>query len=299
MRRLPTLLLALVLLVPILGAPAEANPLLGERAERIERAEPSEVRGPLAAIGRAMVTFQREANRRIGEHMRAIRDGTGSGTLLIGLALAFAYGVVHAAGPGHGKMVVVSYFLAREARIGRGLLMGAQIAFFHVLSAIVLVVFADFLLRRAFGGPPAEVAEVRIAAYGLIVLIGGAMLVQAVRRSLGRASRDCGCAHASHGQQGLLALGVGLVPCTGSMLILLYALANDLLLQGLMLVAMIALGMALTMGLLGLLSVVARGFVAARVEGRGGGAMRLHTVLDYAGALMITSLGVALLATAT
>lgn len=290
------LLVLLLLVVPFLTAPAEANPILGDRTEQAQQEEPRQVSGPIATVGRAMVDFQREANRRIGEHMRAIRDGTGSGALLIGLVLAFAYGVVHAAGPGHGKMVVVSYFLAREARIGRGLLMGAQIAFFHVLSAVVLVVFADFLLRRAFGGPPAEIAEVRIAAYGLIVLIGGAMLVQAVRRSLGRVTRDCGCAHASHGQQGLLALGVGLVPCTGSMLILLYALANDLLLQGLMLVLMIAAGMALTMGLLGLLSVVARGFVAARVEG--GGSVRLHTVLDYAGAMMITSLGVALLATA-
>ena len=115
--------------------------------------------------------------------MRAIRDGETSLPLLIGLALAFAYGVVHALGPGHGKLVVVSYFLAREARIARGLLMGLQIAVCHVLSALVVVALADLVLRQAFGGPPAEVAGVRLVSYGLIAAIGLVMLAQAVRRS--------------------------------------------------------------------------------------------------------------------
>jgi ABC-type nickel/cobalt efflux system permease component RcnA len=39
-----------------------------------------------------------------------------------------------------------------------------------------------------------------------------------------------------------------LVPCTGAVLILLYAMANDILLAGMMLVAAIAAGMAMTMG---------------------------------------------------
>ena len=99
------------------------------------------------------------------------------------MLLAFAYGVLHALGPGHGKVVVVSYFLSRDAQIMRGFLMGLQIAVFHVLSAAVVVALADLVLRQAFGGAPAEVAGVRLASYGLIALIGCSMLVQAVRRS--------------------------------------------------------------------------------------------------------------------
>ena len=100
--------------------------------------------------------------------MKAIRDGDTSVPLLIGVGLAFLYGVIHALGPGHGKLVVASYFLARDARIMRGLLMGLQIAVCHVLSAMVVVAAADLLLRQAFGGAPAEVAGVRLASYGLI-----------------------------------------------------------------------------------------------------------------------------------
>ena len=166
---------------------------------QVERAQ-----GPIAVVGRALLTFQREANRMIAQHMRAIRDGETSAPLLIGMLLAFAYGVLHALGPGHGKVIVVSYFLSRDAQIMRGLLMGLQIAVFHVLSAAVVVALADLVLRQAFGGAPAEVAGVRLASYGLIALIGVGMTGQALRRSYLRrhgievSAACCDHGHASH-----------------------------------------------------------------------------------------------------
>jgi ABC-type nickel/cobalt efflux system permease component RcnA len=277
-----------------LGAapPAAANTPTGER-EAAGAAPPSA--GLLAPIGRAVLTFQREANRAISAQMRAIRDGTTTKPLALGLLLAFAYGAVHAAGPGHGKLVVVSYFLSREARVGRGLLMGAQIALMHVLSAIVIVVFADLLLRKGFGGAPSEVPAVRLVSYGLILTIGLAMLWRAVRRARAPTHHEhdaqCGCG-ARHDESGLLSLGVGLVPCTGSILILLYAMANGILPAGLLLVGMIALGMAVTMGALGLASVFARRLVTTRIARHG----RTAVVLDVGGALAITALGAVLIA---
>ncbi|HZA68035.1 MAG TPA: hypothetical protein VE592_13865 [Geminicoccaceae bacterium] len=293
-------------------APAAANPFTGEPSDARAEQQPAQVErtwAPIAFVGRALLTFQREANRTIASQMRAIRAGDTSVPLLIGIGLAFIYGVVHALGPGHGKLVVVSYFLSREARIGRGLLMGLQIATFHVLSAMVVVALADLLLRQAFGGPPAEVAGLRLASYGLIGLIGVVMLFQAVRRSrLRRAGVEvshacCGHAPADHqapggaperAEQGALSLGVGLVPCTGAVLILLYAMANDILFAGMLLVTAIAAGMAITMGALGILSVVARRTVARRVGAGGNGQGRLAVAMDYAGALAITALGAGL-----
>ena len=295
-----------------LGAGANANPFAAERGPAVVEAAPAALAwAPIAAVGRALLTFQREANRMIAQHMRAIRDGETSLPLQVGLALAFAYGVVHALGPGHGKLVVVSYFLAREAQIGRGLLMGLQIAVCHVLSAIVVVALADLVLRQAFGGPPAEVAGLRLVSYGLIAAIGVVMLAQAVRRSqlrrAGIAPADC-CRHAhapaahdehrhavrAKAQQGALSLGVGLVPCTGAVLILFYAMANDILYAGMLLVSAIAAGMAVTMGALGLASVLARRTVAARIAADRGGQRRFAAAMDYGGALAITLIGGAL-----
>jgi nickel/cobalt exporter len=302
-------LLALMLLAGLgLITPAPANPFQGRAAPADEAVAPP---GPLATVGRALLTFQREANRLIAQQMRAIREGDSALPLIIGAGLAFLYGVLHALGPGHGKLVVVSCFLSREARVGRGLLMGLQIAIFHVVSAIVVVALADLLLRRAFGGPPAEVAGARLFSYGLIALIGALMLVQAVRRSRQRQAGIevvdgcCGGAHAGHPhhgstearervEQGGLSLGVGLVPCTGAVLILLYAMANDILFAGVLLAVAIAAGMAITMGGLGLLSVAARRAVASRIETGGGGSGRLAAVSDHGGALAIMVIGAGL-----
>jgi ABC-type nickel/cobalt efflux system permease component RcnA len=294
-------------------SPAMADPFTGRHPETPAAPQVERAQGPLAVVGRALLTFQRETNRMIAEHMRAIRDGETSAPLLIGILLAFAYGVVHAVGPGHGKVVVVSYFLSRDAQIMRGFLMGLQIAIFHVLSAAVMVALADLVLRQALGGAPGEVAGVRLASYGLIALIGCSMLVQAVQRSrLRRAGitvvdECCGHGHAHrHGptgtgpgageraRQGALSLGVGLVPCTGAVLILLYAMANDILFAGVVLVVAIAAGMAITMGALGVLSIVARNAVAARVEAGRNGPGRVAIAMDYAGALAITALGAGL-----
>jgi ABC-type nickel/cobalt efflux system permease component RcnA len=323
MARAVLLVVALVMALGFGPSDVPANPFTGKSAAPESRPMPGErtaappehaarVEGawaPVAVVGRALLTFQREANRLIATHMRAIRDGETSLPLLIGAGLAFLYGVVHALGPGHGKLVVVSYFLSREAQIGRGLLMGLQIAVFHVISAMVVVALADLLLRQAFGGPPAEAAGVRLASYGLIALIGIAMTAQALRRSYLRrqgvevSDACCGHEHAPSAdgrgrageggriEQGTLSLGVGLVPCTGAVLILLYAMANDILFAGMMLVAAIAAGMAITMGALGIVSVIARRAVARRIEAAGNGHGRFAVAMDYAGALAITALG--------
>jgi nickel/cobalt transporter (NicO) family protein len=302
-----TLVLSALCLCPA----ATADPFTGRSSDAPAPASVQAERalGPMAMAGRALLAFNREANRLISQHMRAIRDGDAVWPLLVGIALAFTYGVVHALGPGHGKFVVVSYFLSQEAQIGRGLLMGLQIAVCHVISAIVVVGLADFVLRRALGGAPAEVPGVRSASYGLIALIGSIMLVQAIRharqRRVGIAVENgcCGHAHGSHEghaaaqrtQQGLLSFGVGLVPCTGAVLILLYALANDILFAGMLLVIAIAAGMAITMGGLGVLSVLARQMVVVRMARADGARARIATTADFAGPLAITTIGILLL----
>ena len=47
--------------------------------------------------------------------------------LLVGLS--FAYGVFHAAGPGHGKAVISSYMLANEVALRRGIMLSFVSAF--------------------------------------------------------------------------------------------------------------------------------------------------------------------------
>jgi len=242
-------------------------------------------------IGRAALKLQRELNREIGRHMRAMRDGDSPRTLVAGLAFAFLYGVLHTLGPGHGKVVVVSYFISRGARIWRGLLMGVQIAVTHIISALVLMWLADVSLKTVLAGSPAAMRGVQLVSYGATAAIGVIMLVRAVQRSFHRhdVRNQRGDSHHGHGgkQLGLVSVSVGLVPCTGALLIMLFALANDMVFTGTVMVSAIAAGMAVTMSVLGLLGILARWLVLSRFEAAGQGPSVVGLALEYAGALAI------------
>ena len=57
--------------------------------------------------------------------------------LLIGLS--FAYGIFHAAGPGHGKAVISSYMVANEVALKRGILLSFVSALMQGLTAVVVM----------------------------------------------------------------------------------------------------------------------------------------------------------------
>ena len=97
------------------------------------------------------------------------------------MLLSFSYGVLHTLGPGHGKAVIVSYFVGKSGSLQRGLSMGVRIAIFHVLSAIVVVVLTDVVVRQAGGNAAGNYRVVQLISYGAIALIGGWMLRQALR----------------------------------------------------------------------------------------------------------------------
>ena len=293
--------------------------------------------GTFATLTEYIIEFQRRANAEIATHMTAIERGDDLGAFFFGLVIAFAYGVIHAFGPGHGKFVIVSYFLGREVRVTRGVVMAAQVAIVHVIAAVIIVWLADAVLRAGFGIGLSEVPGVRAASFLIIVGIGVYMLYQAVRMSTSVTAHD-GAGHGyshghghghghghSHGHDhshghghshshghghshtgthshghgggvegGLLALAAGMVPCPGAVLIMLYAVANDMIYPGFLLVGAMSLGIGLCICLLGVGAILARQ-TAMRVVERSGssrGVMTLRNTMNYAGATFVTLVGV-------
>ena len=262
-----------------------------------------------------LMDFQRRANAEVSFHMNAIERGEDFGAFLLALAVAFAYGAVHALGPGHGKFVVVSYFLGRETRVMRGVVMAVQIAIVHVIAAIVIVWLADLVLRGGFGLGLSDVPGVRAASFLIIVGIGVYMLYQAVRASLrARAHRTHSHEHGhphghehSHGHHhdhghdhhhggraegGILALAAGMVPCPGAVLIMLYAVANDMIYPGSLLVAAMSLGIGSSICVLGVGAILARQAAMRVMERSGGsGTNALRHGMNYAGAALVTLVG--------
>lgn len=277
-------LLAILLALPMAGhAQQQAAPLFpapgGDSASLDQpAASPSLWRSVGGFVVRAEATFSRQLNRQ----MAAIRNGTGSLPLLSGILAAFLYGVFHTLAVGHGKTVVVGYFLGNHARPAQGVAMASWIAISHVLGAIVVAVAAHWILQRTLMSPIEQNHWIRMISFGAIALIGAWMLVGEWRRLRGRSAGAHHHHHHGHdddhdhhhhhgaGHRGLLAIAAGFVPCSGAILILAFAIANGILASGLAMVVAIALGMALTLAGLGLVSMLVRHQVVFRMAGRGG-----------------------------
>lgn len=266
-------------------------------------AAPASTPGWLAPVKRELLAWNAYINREIPLRMRELRQNPSAWILLTSVLAALAYGILHTLGPGHGKMVVSSYFLTHGTRFWRGVLVGAQVAFSHVIGAVIIVLTTDLILRNMTQDPADQVWWLRLIGYSMIVLVGSFMLVQGIRHALGKVSSGCshcGAGHHQHQQhrntqETLLAWGVGAVPCTGSLLILLYAMAHNVLWLGLLMVLFVAIGMALTMTALGCLSLWGRQALVKRFNKRLHHMHKWRIGFEIFGALVIVLLGLLLL----
>jgi nickel/cobalt transporter (NicO) family protein len=93
---------------------------------------------------------------------------------VLAVALAIAVGIVHAAGPGHGKVLVGSYLAGTSGRRRDAVALGVLIAAMHTGS--VLVLGTIYVLTRSLpaGGRISQVLEIAVAlavvAVGVVTL---------------------------------------------------------------------------------------------------------------------------------
>ena len=138
--------------------------------------------------------------------LRAMREDGGKLWILIGLS--FAYGVFHAAGPGHGKAVISSYMLANEVTLKRGIVLSFVSAFLQALTAITVMTLVFLVLRGTAVSMTDATWFLEVASYGLITLFGAWLLWKKagprVAGLLGlNPTRSLSAAHAhSHGHHG-------------------------------------------------------------------------------------------------
>src|SRR5262245_29961757 len=99
-----------------------------------------------------MLELQRWLYGEAGTQLQVLASGTEPSTLFRAIWVAGVFGLVHAVRPGHGKAVLVSYFLGRAAYVFSGLTASAILVLTHVGSAIVLVLAGFILIQRTIGG---------------------------------------------------------------------------------------------------------------------------------------------------
>ncbi len=94
-----------------------------------------------------IIIWQHQLKEKMSTLVREAKSTKSMKPLFFLVAAAFAYGVIHAAGPGHGKALAVTYVLSQRPSYVNGLVFGNCMAFFHGLSGIIFVLVVRLILH--------------------------------------------------------------------------------------------------------------------------------------------------------
>lgn len=225
-----------------------------------------------------IILWQHQLKQKMSELIRMSQNEKRVQPLAVLIGLAFLYGVIHTAGPGHGKVVAMSYVLSHRATILGGVLFGLCFAIIHALSGAVGVIGLRYIIQSSVSETLASVTTTtQIVSFGLITLLGLIILIKHGYAFVNIATSNKERSSDKASRKGVLAwaVTVGLVPCPAVVMVMLFCLSMDAIILGLLLAACISIGMAITisfvvitivMGKSGVLSVVSKNY-ATRIEG--------------------------------
>ncbi len=200
----------------------------------------------------------------------------GVGLVLLGMAVAFGLGAIHAMSPGHGKTIVAAYLVGSRGTMSQAAFLGAMVTFTHTISVFALGLATLFLSRYVV---PAKIIPVLGPISGLaIVAVGGSLFVKRLKSLRHQHAHhhhhphphDHSHAHNhTHVPEGdvtlgsLIALGAsgGLVPCPSALVILLTSIALGHVGLGLILLVAFSLGLAGVLMAIGMMVLYAKSWL--------------------------------------
>jgi ABC-type nickel/cobalt efflux system permease component RcnA len=233
----------------------------------------------------AILELQRWLYAEAGAQLKGLANGIAPLTLLTGISIAALFGLVHAFMPGHGKTVLVSYFLGRPSKVIAGLSASVILVLTHVGSAVLLVLTGFIIIRGTIGGA-GRAPEFESASAAFIVLIGFWLLYNAVRHQHHEGVTSDGR---------VLAFATGLVPCPLTTFIMVYAVSNGIIVAGLLLTAGMVVGMITTIAIFAIAAVLLRERIVHLLEKTARTRERFGQALEVVSAAAIIGFGLWLL----
>ena len=268
-------------------------------------------------VSRWATATQRDVQNTMAGSLRALKAGQ-PGALLSLWGLCLTYGFVHAAGPGHGKIVIGGYGVAARVAATRlaGLAVLSSLA--QALTAVILVYVAIW----AFGWGRTQLTAAADdffapMSYALIVGVGGWLFIRGFKHYRGLRKihhhhdhedhhhhshnddgvcHTCGHAHGPTPDQAanvksikdavMIIVAIAIRPCTGAVFLLILTHALGLQWAGIAGAFIMGIGTALFTGLVAFTSVGLRESAMMQLVGGDQTARILAIVEIFAGALI-------------
>lgn len=230
-----------------------------------------------------IVAWQKTINDSIVQAFEALEAQPSLDIYVTIVLSAFVYGLVHALGPGHGKMVIASYFLVHGSKMRDALKAAFLTSLVHTLSALsvtlVLYLFFEQTIMHHF----TLINTYMYKLSGALIIVIACLLWFEIRK-IHREE----CPDTQPSSLLKIVFSVGIVPCPGVMSIVLFAMILGYYALGIASAMSMSLGMGITMSLAAIASTRFKQTVAHnRYE-------TLFQVLSYAGVGLLLCLGIAL-----
>ena len=254
--------------------------------------------GVSAFLVNAMAPIQKSLNESLAAITRSLKGSRSLTGLLFVMVVSLVYGMFHAAGPGHGKTIVSSFFLANDAKLRHSIVIGYLIAVVHALTALAVVLILYYVIRGLFStGIEQADHYIQLVTFGIIAVLGAYMLVGRIRGSAHHHHLHSENRNGAVTMRNLLGIAIpaGVIPCPGAVAVILFALSLHMLGVSVLSVVSISLGMGVTISVTGAIVILAkRGVVRALAGGHEERGSVLRRVIEIGGAGVLFLFGLVL-----
>jgi ABC-type nickel/cobalt efflux system permease component RcnA len=233
---------------------------------------------------KTLIHYQFKINSYISSTIKNIDDENTLISWLIVLSIAFLYGLIHAAGPGHGKALVAFYFSTSKNAHSQAFKLGYLISIIHAISALVLTFGIYFILESMFRQNFNYYSKVTMLISAVMIMLVGFYII--ISSYLSRKQKKEKVQ--KNKSKYALAFSAGVVPCPGIMTIVLFCIMLKQYLLGILAAITMSIGMGFTISLVGILSITLNKKTNNILQSKG-------FILEIIGGFLILFLGIFLL----
>ena len=220
-------------------------------------------------------------NSEISQLFRELKTTNSLSTTFMIYGLSFIYGIIHALGPGHGKLLVSAYLLKKEYSYKKAFKLGYMISLIHTLSALIITLSIYYIFEARIKKSFAEATEITGIITGIIIILIGIYLTYTDWKEKQSEEDNSDLSKSDFS----IALSAGIVPCPGVMTILIFSAIISQIYVGIISAILMSIGMGLTISIVGLISTKGKTIVSPKVG----------EILSILSSILIILLGISIL----